>query len=420
MIHQLGYRLREQIHYFSGELCVGLGKVASRFVEEMVFGIQARGSLRLTEVARALAEPISLHKTHDRLSRNLARSLLGEEVAARVLELGAGRIRADTLLIVDPSDLIKKYARKMEYLATVRDGSEKVIGRGYWLCPVVGAEVGSAEITPLAQRLWSQEAPDFVSENQEVLSLVHQVLQATEGRGIVVLDRGGDRGQFYKAWVPESRVRFLIRLQGKRHLLYKGKTESALEVAGKCNTPYAETVIREKDGKEKAYSIRFGFRPVCLPAHPGQPLWLVVVKGFSQEPLMLLTTEPMKRNRKKLWWAVEAYLTRWRIEETIRFIKQSYALEDVRVMTYQRLKNMAALVLAAACFAAVYLGTNAKLNILALHALKAAKRLFGIPDFRYYAIADGIKSILTRSGQGVNRQSMPPPPPTPQLSLIEW
>ena len=134
---------------------------------------------------------------------------------------------------------------------------------------------------------------------------------------------------------------------------------------------------------------------------------------------MLLTTEPMKRHRKKLWWAVDAYITRWRIEETIRFIKQSYALEDVRVITYQQLKNMAALVLAAACFAANYLGANAKHQILTLHALNAAKRLFGIPDFRYYAIADGIKTILNRAGRGIILQAIPPPAPSPQLWLIE-
>jgi hypothetical protein len=67
--------------------------------------------------------------------------------------------------------------------------------------------------------------------------------------------------------------------------------------------------------------------------------------------------------------AVEAYLTRWRVEDTIRFIKQSYNFEDIRVLTYNRLKNMATLVLAASYFAAVWLGTRTKLNILAMHAM---------------------------------------------------
>ena len=84
----------------------------------------------------------------------------------------------------------------MEYLACVRDASEKKIGDGYWLCEVVGGEGDKYDITPLAQILWSQEAPDFVTENDEVLSLVDRVLQATGHRGILVYDRGGDQREF--------------------------------------------------------------------------------------------------------------------------------------------------------------------------------------------------------------------------------
>ena len=90
------------------------------------------------------------------------------------------------------------------------------------------------------------------------------------------------------------------------------------------------------------------------------------------------------------WGRISAYLSRWRIEEAIRFIKQSYKLEDIRVLSYERLRNMAVLVNAAAFFTAVVLGTRIKLDILASHLLTAPKRLFGIPDFRLYALADGI------------------------------
>ena len=51
---------------------------------------------------------------------------------------------------------------------------------------------------------------------------------------------------------------------------------------------------------------------------------------------------------------------------------------------------MAVLVNAVAFFTAVVLGTRTKLDILASHLLTAPKRLFGIPDFRLYALADGI------------------------------
>lgn len=101
-----------------------------------------------------------------------------------------------------------------------------------------------------------------------------------------------------------------------------------------------------------------------------------------------------------VWRVVQSYLTRWFVEETIRFIKRSYSVEHIRVLTYQRIKNVAALVLASSFFTAVYFGRKPKLEILALHATNAAPRIFGIPDFHYYTIADGIKEILSKAGKG--------------------
>lgn len=52
-----------------GELSSGLPKVARRFLAETLYGIQARQSVRLTEIARSLEEKIPLRKTQYRLSR---------------------------------------------------------------------------------------------------------------------------------------------------------------------------------------------------------------------------------------------------------------------------------------------------------------------------------------------------------------
>lgn len=75
-------------------------------------------------------------------------------------------------------------------------------------------------------------------------------------------------------------------------------------------------------------------------------------------------------------------------------MKQSYGLENVRVLSYRRLQNLMVLALCAMYFTCVYLGDRARVRILAHRALTAGRRLFGIPDFRYYALADGIKRLL--------------------------
>ena len=43
---------------------------------------------------------------------------------------------------------------------------------------------------------------------------------------------------------------------------------------------------------------------------------------------------------------VEGYITRWRVEDTIRHVKQSYSLEDMRLFKYGKIKALAAIVLA--------------------------------------------------------------------------
>jgi len=117
--------------------------------------------------------------------------------------------------------------------------------------------------------------------------------------------------------------------------------------------------------------------------------------------MMLLTNVKVKKSRKSLWRIIESYITRWSIEEAIRFIKQSYDLEDIRLLTYKRLQNMMALILAVAYFAMGYLGIKKKLRVLARHVLKAARRLFGIPYFRFYALEDGIRDLLFGRKKGL-------------------
>lgn len=67
----------------------------------------------------------------------------------------------------------------MQYLATVHDGSEHELGNGYWTCNVVATEVGDSKIVPLVSRLYSADAPEFISENRELLTHFPQLFSKT-------------------------------------------------------------------------------------------------------------------------------------------------------------------------------------------------------------------------------------------------
>jgi len=403
-------RLKAQLTRFTCELPAGLSKPLRNFVGEMLFGIQASQGVKLSNIARSLQEELPLLKTEDRLSRNLQAEELETHLRQGLLRLGRRRVDTNTVLCLDLSDVRKEYARKMEFLDQVWDGSAGEVHPGYWLCSVLGAEVHGSELTPLYQQLFSVRAQDFVSENDELLSAIDQLRAQTRGRGIWAMDRGGDRRKLLEPLL-ERRERFVMRSTG----LDRQRHRVTLHHLGACcRLRYQAKIIKIENGQEKVYALRYGAEPFRLPGREEQ-LLLVVVAGFGQEPLLLLTNLCGVRDSQSLWWIAQIYLTRWKIEETFRFVKQSYPLEDIRVMRYQRLKNLVLLMTAAAYFATAFLGQKLKLKILCEKLLIISQRFFGIPPFRFYALADGIHNILSRSSPS------PPadPPQTPQL-LLGW
>jgi hypothetical protein len=408
-------RLKAQLTKFSAELCANLSKPLGRFVSQMLFGIQSSQDVKLSNIGRSLQEEIPLIRTEKRLSRNLKSMELEKELTPQLVRIGSPRVQANTVLALDLSDIRKEYAQKMENLATVRDGSTGELHQGYWLCDVTAAEVNGSEIVPLYQKLFSVEAEDFTSENAEVLAAVDLIRTHTQGRGIWTIDRGGDRKKLLEPLL-ERGERFVIRSTGKRTVIDRRKLQgSVAEVAGRCRLPHQARIIKIQDGQEKAYDLRYGAEPIRLPGRAEQ-LWLVVVAGFGEQPLMLLTSLPIAaKDSQSLWWIAQIYITRWKIEETFRFIKQSYNLEDVRVMKYQRLKNLVTLVTAVAYFAATFLGQQMKLRILCEKLLIISQRFFGIPPFRFYALADGIRRILSRGT--FSPPEMPPASLQLELSL---
>jgi hypothetical protein len=394
-VSQLAQKLRAQIQEFSGIISPRFSKPKAKFIEQMLLGLAAAQDCKLSQIARALGESITLKKTEERLSHHLAEPQLGAAVQQQLVAQAARRIQAETLIIIDPTDVRKNYAQAMPYLARVRDGSTGELANGYWCGVALACEPASRKVIPLLQQLWSAEAPDFKSENAQLLNLIDTVAAATDKRGIYVLDRGGDRSRLYLPLL-ERGLRFIVRLVGDRHLRVRGRSRSARELAHGVPLRYAETVVREAAGGERKLHLEYGFRRVQLPGKRAVPLSLVVVKGFGQEPLMLLTNLEVKATRRAVWRVVQGYLSRWLVEETIRFIKQSYRLEDLRVLHYERLRNLAALVMASAYFAAAWLGHSLKLAVLASRVMRTARRFFGVPEFHYYALADGIGFLLSR------------------------
>lgn len=402
--------LHGKVHAIGATLSAGLGKVGRRFVDDMLLGMLISGSVRLTEIARALGESIPMHATHKRLSRNLGKVRVGDVVADNLLAEGASVVRDDALLVIDLFEVAKPYAEKMEFLnsrsrpdgdVSDRTDPKDEAYRGYHVCEIFGWDVhggplqryqdlarqmGSEAdpehaisawdnqvVTPLAQTLFSPNAPAFKSESDEILDLVQRVDTACQRRCLFAIDTVGllqpkrsllrhsvellakQRG-LPELLATATNCRFAARVPGDYALLHGRLETTAREVGESCETPYGMTLYKHRPDVDIGLFVHFGAVPVRLPASPAKPLWLVVAKGMSGEPrpaatdldpFVILTTEPMPRNRKVIGDLVWSFLSYWDAIQTNQAIKGQFDFDDVRVLTYDRLRNLGILVLAA-------------------------------------------------------------------------
>ena len=387
--------VRNKARALASRFSAGLGKVHSRFVADMVSGLLLSGSVRLTEVARALGEPIPQHSTHKRLSRNLGNAEIGRIVAGNLLQAAVNLIDTDALLVVDSFDIVKPYAQKMQYLAPATAARAHGRTKGYRVCEIVSWDMRGGPMpalaqaardmpadpteqahrvsawnelvfTPVAQTLWSTQAPDSLSNTDEIVRLIRTVAAACEGRGIFNMSAMADSD------LPDAlageRFNYLLRVAPEQRLLHRRRVSDAVSIGSACNKPYATTIYKTQEDHEESVFLQFGATPVALPTGHDEPLWLLTIESglaaqAEQPTSYLLTNQPLRRNRAVLWRLVLSFLQYGHAVSTNRAIKQRFDFDDVRVLTYQRLRNLATLVQAAAYVEALWPGVELKETI---------------------------------------------------------
>jgi hypothetical protein len=76
----------------------------------------------------------------------------------------------DTAIILDLSDMAKPKAVKMDYLATVRDGSTGELVNGYWLLEIY-ASLSRYNPVPILLEPFSHQEPDSLGKKSHSCSI---------------------------------------------------------------------------------------------------------------------------------------------------------------------------------------------------------------------------------------------------------
>ncbi len=412
---RLGYEMKRDFTNFSLRISKGLKRPQEKFVHQMIYGILAGNKLHLSEIARALKESITLKKTIDRLSKNLHAFDGKDSVMHNYLGLVRQQVKDDyAVIIIDNSDIVKPASTKLEALSEIRDGSTGEITQGYLTIEAtVLSEKGKMPL-PVYERVFSAAEKGFISETHENLCCLQSLTENFSSRCVRTLDRGFDANEYYRYFLKHGE-RFVIRAKKNRNVIYGGQTCNIMDVALRYKGAYR---MDFKDKKGRTIRCKMSCIPVRLCEFPSRELVLAVVYGFGEEPMLLLSSLKMQEKKKLCHIITKVYLLRWRIEEYFRFKKQQFELEDLRIMSLQSIRNLNLLAMLAVGY--ISLATSVHKDSIFLAEIKeCSKRIYGMPQFVYYAIGYALERVLSMSRSGIS-SFLPPRVKSQQITLFEY
>jgi hypothetical protein len=298
------------------------------------------------------------------------RSRLDADSVTNVLrEQGVANLRdeAELALVLDGMELRRAGAHAQEYLMSVRalDGS---LVNGYRSFNVLG--MGKEARGLLYHKLFSSNTPDFSSENVEIKAAINQTEQALidyPGAKTWVMDMGFDNDDvWWEIWKhPNShmvnRVYHMERIvewqtaSGQWQERYLDATFQYMKHLATIETELEVRLQGQKYAKRQKVTVELSAVPIRVydPQDKSRtkPVWLVRAKvvGAVGKPWYLLTD----------WSVTDAdsavrifrfYRRRWAVEDTFKFIKTSFGIEEVQMLSFEAVRRLVAYGWAAAGF----------------------------------------------------------------------
>jgi hypothetical protein len=390
---------------------------AQRLARDIVVGMLLSGSVVLCEIARALnPEKRAFETILHRLSENLGDKQLAGEVAliARDYLADAGRVTQGEYeyVLIDPTDVTKKYGRKMPFLDTVRDASESrrdapKLGRGWWGCEIA-ATSRDHRVVPLHRAIWSTKQPGFRSETDELRKAILWVKPFVSPDALWVMDRGGD-GDPRIALFDELLPRWTIRMVGNRNVWRpnsKDGPQNMLDVARAIDKSHKAWCWVSRDNKLVRVRRRFGWLTVQLD--PGGKWYTLIAVERDEEadddephrPLMLLTNiVPFtSRDGERV---VAGYGRRWGVEDDTRSGKQLIDLENIRVLNWPAIVSLFLLSVVAQGLLALQEARNPR---RAARLADEAPIVDPVPPYRIYRIWMRVHDLLAELAARLRRR----------------
>ncbi len=205
-------RTRRLLDSFAERISADQPKPTRKFIAQALRAIYVAEDSMISAWARTLREK-NFRATEKRLSNALrSRQWDDAQLRDRVLKMmGSLAKRKCSAIIIDSTDICKPYGRRMPFIGRVYDGSTGEIGHG-WIALRADALGRHGRHVPVHIRTFSRSAPEFVSDHDELTSLIKSVLQTVPATMPFVFDSGHD-GNSYRKIFNDLGIRFTVRMK---------------------------------------------------------------------------------------------------------------------------------------------------------------------------------------------------------------
>jgi hypothetical protein len=306
--------ITDAIHNSLRSISSSCTRPQQKAIAEIVRGLFTEGEPILTHLAQN--PDVSTKKQAEKYSYHLGNVDLRKSVEVFALRKVASSVRKNTVIAYDCTDMNKDDAEKMAGLHGIWDGSQGTAAQGYELH---GIGVNSMLLTLRVHDNNTHFSPGTRIET------IKDVADALDSKGIWALDRGNDSLSFYRDLRHELKVRFIARVKENRKVVLV-KTGEQL------------SITELPEGRHAVYLT--GDKPNTVD--PDVYLLVIHRRKKEKQPLRLLTN--LKWEEFSNGQIVTMYLKRWGIENTFRSAKVCFGLEKIRVLNFQKLCNLVALV----------------------------------------------------------------------------
>jgi hypothetical protein len=388
--------ISSDLHDFIKKIAKNLSLPDKKFLRDSLIGLIRCGKPIVCQMARHLPNQRTKFLSRlDRLEYHLVNdSEFDSKIKSELPAHWLGFIKDDTPIILDLSDIAKPLAKKMDYLATVRDGSTGQLVNGYWLVELY-ASLSRKNPVPILLEPFSHQEPESPGQNPVVISAVHKIFELTDKRGVLVVDSGFDSIIMFEDWL-DSKYRFVARLVGNRHLkpVYEGFEHQipirVEHLAEQIPTPYRFHKLVKRYGKPAIVISQIGWTKVKLPGRSEELTMVVSRLAGVNKPMLLLTNLPVE-DVKDAKHVMRLYIRRWECEEGIRFLKNRVNLEKIRTFSWFAIRRLVLL----AVLVMIYLGRLAEAQPrLCERLVYLSQPLPDNPDFLLYRFIGGLTEAI--------------------------